>query len=319
MAIPETGAYILRLRSAISAAAPHVVHTNGFKMHVLGPWAMPCGLPLVWNIRDYVSTRPVMSRLMRAQAARCSVAVTNSESVANDLRAVFGVRQRRVFTVHNAIDLEQFCPKGDTFDLDGMAKMSRSENGVVRVGLVAAMARWKGHEVFLKALSMLPNTIPFRGYVIGGPLYRTAGSQYQLDELRQAAAQLGISDRVGFPGFVSDPAAAMRSLDIVVHASTKPEPFGRVIVEGMACGRAVVASLIGGASEVVSEGVNALGHRPGDAASLACCLGTLIANPSLRASLGKAGRNSAEHRFDRVLLAKKFVPIYREVASRLSI
>jgi glycosyltransferase involved in cell wall biosynthesis len=315
MAFPATVGYVSKLRRAIRAAAPEVVHSNGAKMHVLGAWATPRGLPLVWHIHDYVSSRPLMSRLLRAHARRCSAALAISDSVASDVNHVCGPRMRRVYPVHNAIDLKEFCPEGPKTDLDELAGMALAENGVVRIGLLATMARWKGQEVFLKAISMLPKDLPFRAYIVGGPLYRTPGSQYQVEELSGLAARLGISDRVGFAGFVDDPAAGIRSLDVVVHASTEPEPFGRVIVEGMACGRAVVASAAGGASELISDGVNALGHPPGDAAALARCLAELIANPGLRARLGKAGRETAERRFDRTLLASKCIPLYREVAS----
>jgi glycosyltransferase involved in cell wall biosynthesis len=314
MVFPATVGYVSKLRRAIRAAAPEVVHSNGAKMHVLGAWATPRGLPLLWHIHDYVSSRPLMSRLLRAHARRCSAALAISDSVASDVNRVCGPRLR-VYPVHNAIDLNEFCPEGPKIDLDELAGIAHMENGVVRIGLLATMARWKGQEVFLKAVSMLRKDLPFRAYVIGGPLYHTPGSQYQVDELKGIAAQLGISHRVGFVGFVDDPAAAIRSLDVVVHASTEPEPFGRVIVEGMACGRAVVASAAGGASELISNGVNALGHPPGDAAALARCLAELIANPGLRARLGKAGRETAERRFDRTLLASKCVPLYYEVAS----
>ena len=104
------------------------------------------------------------------------------------------------------------------------------------------MAQWKGHEVFLRAFKMLAGDPPVRGYVIGGALYETDGSQRDLDELRRLAESLGLSWPVGFTGFVDDAAAAMRALDVVVHASTQPEPFGLVIAEAMACGRAVVVS-----------------------------------------------------------------------------
>ena len=65
------------------------------------------------------------------------------------------------------------------------------------------------------------------------------------------------SGRVGFTGFLP-PAPAMRALDVVVHASTRPEPFGLVIAEAMACGRAVITSASGGAAELVDAGEDAL-------------------------------------------------------------
>jgi glycosyltransferase involved in cell wall biosynthesis len=181
------------------------------------------------------------------------------------------------------------------------------------VGLLATMARWKGHETFLKSLALLPERTAVRGYVIGGPVYQTDGSQFAPGELRALAARLGVEDRVGFTGFVEDAASAMRALDVVVHASTEPEPFGLVIAEGMACGRAVVASNAGGASELLREGEDALAHAPGDAATLARSIERLACDPNLRLRLGREGVLTARRRFDRGRLAGELLPIYREV------
>ena len=104
----------------------------------------------------------------------------------------------------------------------------------------------------------------------------------------------------------------MRALDIVVHASTSPEPFGLVIAEAMACGRAVIYSQAGGAKEIATHGVSGLSHRPGNVLELAECMLTLINDTGLRARLGAAGREIAVRRFDRNRLASQFVPIYRE-------
>jgi len=253
--------YIVRLRSALRALEPDVIHTNGFKMHLMGLWARPQLVPVVWHIHDYVRPRPVMARLLRRYASQCRAIMANSNSVAEDVRSVCGVSPE-VCTVYNAVNLEYFSPDGPRIDLDSLGGCAPPKDGVVRVGLLGTMAWWKGHKTFLQAISLLPPTLSFRAYVIGGSLYQTRGSQYTVDDLRSFAAELNISDRVVFTGFVDDPASAMRSLDIVVHASTRPEPFGLVIAEAMACGRAVVASDAGGASELLNQGVNALGHPP---------------------------------------------------------
>ena len=311
MSGPGVGAYVLKLRKAIRAAAPEVVHTNGLKMHILGAIAAPRGLPLLWNIRDFVSRRPLMRRMLPVWARRCSVAVTNSNSVARDLRSVCGARLKRVVTVCNAIDLAEFRPHGPKLDLDELSGMPPAKDGVVRVGLLATLARWKGQEVFLRALSMLPESLQIRGYIIGGSLYETNGSQYSIAELREIGAHFGVSSRVGFTGFVPEPAPAMRALDIIVHASTEPEPFGRVIAEGMACGRAVVASAAGGVSEIATDGENALLHPCGDAGVLAERIRRLASNPALRARLGAAGRTNAELHFGRSRMAAELIEVYR--------
>jgi glycosyltransferase involved in cell wall biosynthesis len=207
------------------------------------------------------------ARLLRLIAPRCSAAVANSRSVAEDMRTVCGP-QFDVHPVWNAVDLNRFTPDGPRADLDALAGLQRSD-GVIRVGLVATFARWKGHRTFIDALALLPRSLGIRGYVIGGPMYETTGSQVTLEELRQTAASLGLDDRVGFTGVVADSSAAMRALDIVVHASTDPEPFGLVIAEAMACAKPVITSGAGGAQELTEPGVNALHHTPGDARSSA--------------------------------------------------
>lgn len=311
LSAPGAVAYIRRLRRALVEFAPDVIHSNSFKMHVLGVGARPEGVPVVWHVHDYVRARPVMARLMRLCAGRCSVVVTNSESVAADVRAVCGERVA-VRSMYNAVNLRRFAPEGSTLDLDALAGLPPAAPRTVRVGLLATLARWKGHQTFLRALSLLPPALPVRGYVVGGALYQTEGSQHALEDLRRMAVQLGVADRVGFTDFVEESAAAMRSLDIVVHASTQPEPFGLVIAEAMACGRAVIASDSGGASELIAAGCDALAHPPGDAPALARRIAQLAGDANLRARLGRAGRATAERRFDHTRLAAEMIPIYHE-------
>jgi len=298
----------------LRSAAPDLLHTNGFKMHVLGLWARQRGVPVLWHIRDHVFSRPVMARLLRSHARWCAAAVTNSHRVADDVRSVCAGRLK-VYPIHNAIDLQDFSPSGPVLDLDKLARMRAPGCGTLRVGLLATMARWKGHEVFLRALSLLPVNLPIRGYVVGGALYDTESSECSTAELRSLAAKLCIAGKVGFVDFVDHPAAAIRALDIVVHASTEPEPFGRVIGEAMACGKALIASRAAGATELIAGGIDALLYGPGDASALAERIAMLANNAELRASLGQAGRNVAERRFDRARLARELIPIYEALAS----
>jgi glycosyltransferase involved in cell wall biosynthesis len=160
---------------------------------------------------------------------------------------------------------------------------------------------------------MLPSSLRVRGYVIGGAIYETSGSQVTLGELREYATSLGLGERVGFTGLVNDSPAAMRALDVVVHASTDPEPFGLVIAEGMATARPVVTSGAGGAGELAKHGVNALVHTPGDAWQLAQSIETLAASESLRTQIGTAGRTTAERSFTRHRLVGELTPIYRDL------
>src|ERR1700676_2670257 len=97
----------------------------------------------------------------------------------------------------------------------------------------------------------------------------------------------------------------MRALDVMVHASTNPEPFGLVIVEAMGCGRAVIVSRAGGVVELICDGVNAMAHAPGDVEGLADLMVKLALDRHLRERLGAAGRRTAERDFDRSRLGRQ--------------
>lgn len=295
---------------ASGGAGPDVVHAHGFKMQILAARAARRPARLVWHLHDYVTPRRVSARILRRFAAACSVLVANSESVAADARAAFGSHPP-VKVIYNAVDLRRFTPSGEVLDLDRVAGVSAAPAGTIRIGLIATFGRWKGHEIFLRALGRLPRRDGVRAYVIGGPVYRTTDSQQRESDLRRLAADLGLRDEVVFTGAVEDMPAAMRALDVIVHASTAPEPFGMVIAEGMATGRAVVASLAGGSAELVQDGIDALGHAPGDAAALADHLQRLIADAPLRGRLGAAARATAERRFDRARLAEELSALYQ--------
>ena len=215
-------------------------------------------------------------------------------------------------TVHNAVDLDRFHPSGPSLDLDALAGLPPLAPGGIRIGLVGTFARWKGHDVFLKALSRLKSRVPMRGYVIGGPIYETDASQFSIAELRTLAAAAGPGNAlVGFTGRSSDVPSALRALDIVVHASVEPEPFGLVIAEAMACGRPLVVSRAGGAAEIAEQG--ALFHRPGDADRSRRAFVAARVESGTAERLGAAGREAATRLFSRPRLASVLIPIYESL------
>lgn len=314
-ALRAVPAYRDELNALLTTIAPDVVHSNGFKMHVLGVRSAPANVPVVWHIHEYLSHRPLSRALLRRHAGRAAAIAANSRSVADDVAAALGRAAPPVTSVHNAVDLAEFSPDGAADDLDALAGLPPAPEPTVRVGLVATFARWKGHETFLRAMRAT-RELPVRGYVIGGPLYDTAGSQHSLDELRSLAVSLGVAERVGFTGHRPRPAPAMRALDVVVHASTEPEPFGLVIAEGMACGRAVLVSAAGGAAELAKHEEDALTFPPGDVDALACAIARCVSDEILRARLGVAARRAAMRRFDPDVFTRAFLDIYTRAARR---
>jgi glycosyltransferase involved in cell wall biosynthesis len=306
-AAADVPGYQRRLSRAVAAIDPDILHSNGFKAHIVTARLNRGRAALVWHIHEYVAARPVTRLLVRHYAGRADVIVANSRSVGDDVRTVIGSDVR---VIHNAVDLERFCPTGAVADLDASASMSPAPSGTVRVGLVATFGRWKGHETFLRSMALLDPAGGVRGYVVGGALYDTDGSQHTLAELQERAAALSVSERVGFTGFVEAPETALRALDIVVHASTEPEAFGLVIAEGMACGRAVITSGTGGSAELVRDGEDAVVHAAANHVDLAARVAQLAADQPMRERLGAQARATALRRFDARRLADQFAAVY---------
>ena len=289
-------AFIRRFSRALAACSPDLVHSHGIKTHVLGA-LLPSRAPVIWHIHDYLSLRSVSARLLALLSRRCSLAIAVSESVATDARRCLP-DHLEVRVVHNSVDTDAFRPEGPIVDLDAISGLPPAPQGTIRIGLPATFARWKGHETFLNAVAKLDRP-GVRGYVIGAPLYGTDNSQWVQTELVELVKRLGLDGRIGFTGLITDMPAAYRALDIVVHASTRPEPFGLVIVETMACGRALVAMAEGGAGELFVAGRHALTAKPGDVDSLAATLRSLIDAPKERAALGLRARGHVVETFGR--------------------
>jgi glycosyltransferase involved in cell wall biosynthesis len=256
-----------------------------------------------------------MAHGLRWASPRTCCGIAISRAVGEDGHAV--LPHVPIEVIYNGIDTDYFCPDlGDGQRLDRQSGLRVAGPKTIRVGLVATFARWKGQDVFLEAIARIIRDRPLRDarfYVIGGPIYQTHGSQFCESELCGRARSLGIDEHVGFIGFQEEMAGIYQALDIVVHASTQPEPFGRTIVEAMACGKPVIVSRTGGAAELYEQGHDAVGVPARDPAALASVLQQLINDPRSRQRLGLNARRTAVHRFNRERLGKQVVELYHRV------
>jgi glycosyltransferase involved in cell wall biosynthesis len=310
--------YARRLRRLLNRLSPDIVHSNGIKTHCLLSLAKPEGVPVIWHIRDFPSSRALMSKALRWASTGAASAIAISEAVRRDAMKVMGPVP--VETVYNAIDVARFSPgAADGSWLDREAGLPPAGPGGLRVGLVATYARWKGQLLFLEAAARLAAQrpdLPVRYFIVGGPIYHTVGSQFSVAELTARIASLGLAERAGLIPFQMEPASIYRALDVVVHASTKPEPFGRTIVEAMACGRPVVISRDGGAVELFTEDYDAVSFNPGDPQSLAAAIEGLATDPARRLRIAHAARGSAVDRFSRPRLGREILAVYDRLVAQ---
>ncbi len=249
--------------------------------------------PVVWYLRDILA-EPHFSRSNIAAAARlanmrAAAVIANSQATADAFVAAGGERAL-VHVVHNGIDPAAF----DALAADA-GEVARGGAGIPADAFVVAMFGrfhpWKGQPVLLEALAKLPGV---HALVVGAALF---GEEAFEAEQHERARTLGIADRVHFLGFREDIPALMRAADVVVHTSVLPEPFGRVVVEGMLAGRPVVATRAGGVPEIIADGTTGFLVPPGDAEALARAIERLRADPALAARVAAAGAAHARAHF----------------------
>lgn len=176
--------------------------------------------------------------------------------------------------------------------------------GVPVVGLVGRLQPWKGQDRLLRAQALLHE----RGHrlhmlIVGGDSYGLS-PQYAAT-LREEVSRLGLEDSVTFAGEVPDAGPYIEKMDVLVNASD-PEPFGIVLLEGMARGVAVLAVNSGGPSEFIQDGATGVLARSGEPLALAEALEPLLASPELRAKLAQAGRARYTQEFTDAAMRERF-------------
>jgi glycosyltransferase involved in cell wall biosynthesis len=314
---PSVMRFLARLREAIAAPQPDVIHSNGMKAHLLAGLVSPARARLVIHLHDFVGARRASKWLLPAlsRIRRRAVFIANSRAVAQDFARI--APDANVRTVYNVVDTDYFREGAAEPDwLAALADLEAPAQETTSFGLVATYARWKGHRLFIEAAGQVCNArpeLPLRFYVVGGPIYKTRGSQVRASELLEHARSAGIESRFGLVPFQDDIARVYRALNVVVHASTEPEPFGRTIVEAMACARPVIIARAGGAAELFDEGENAFGFEPGNTAELAQIMMRDL-DPGVRARLGRSARDHAVAGFGRSRLAPELLRIYADSA-----
>jgi len=152
---------------------------------------------------------------------------------------------------------------------------------------------WKGQHVLLDAVKQCPPEVVV--ILVGDALF---GEQAYVKQLHEQVDRLELGDRVRFLGFRSDIPELMSACDLVVHTSTAPEPFGRVIVEAMLCGTPVIAAAAGGATELVSPGRTGWLCAENEPSTLAETILNCKASPDQMQEIAQQAKAEALSRFD---------------------
>jgi glycosyltransferase involved in cell wall biosynthesis len=299
--IPHCITPLRKLFGVIKKAKPSVIHCNSpttkyaFRATLT---ARLLGVPFIWHVR-VADSGGWKERLI---AALSSKIIVISDTVKEKFAWISS--KDKVVKIHNAVDTDIFRPGLNTESLLDEFNIKR---GKKIIGIFSRLDPWKGHTLFFRSAGMIKDKIPNSIFLVVG-----AGEEEYKNLLISQVEILGLKNDVIFAGFRNDIPKLMNLCDVIVNPSVKPEPFGRTIIEAMACGKAVVATKMGGAAEVIEDNTTGILVSKTDAPGIAnSCIG-LLENEEKAKEMGLLGRKRTQESFSAPMITKKIEEIYEE-------
>ena len=259
-----------------------------------------------------IITRHVLfpiSRLHKFTLARVARVIAVSEAVRRQFLEAHLVPAEKVTVVHNGIDIKRFQRTMSEFDRSSFRREWGIPEGSLLVASVGAITPLKGHEDFLRAAVQVVKQVPAAHFIIAG--VDASEGQKTRSELKQLTQKLGLDSRLTFIGKLDDIADLYNVLTVLVSAS-HTESFGLVIVEAMAAGVAVVATMTEGALEIIENGQTGVLVPVVDATALAGSIVGLLSDEELREKLVKFAQASVSSRFSLQRMVDETEKIYLE-------
>ncbi|MBB5689982.1 glycosyltransferase involved in cell wall biosynthesis [Roseomonas alkaliterrae] len=248
-------------------------------------------------------------RLYNSVMARGDRVIAISRFIAALVAERHGVGEDRLRVIPRGVDERAFDPAAVAPERVAALRAAWAvPEGRPVVMLPGRVTRWKGQGVLVEAMARLPGDA--LALLVGDAEARPAFR----DELVARIAALGLGGRVRLVGHARDMPAALLLADVVVHASTDAEAFGRTVIEAQAMGRCVIASDLGGPTETVQDGVTGWRVPPGDAAALAAAIGRVLAMPAAeRAAAGARARAAVLAGYTTARMQAATLAVYREL------
>lgn len=262
--------------------------------------AWRAGVKAIWWQHGLASPMNWIDRM--ASRIPSALIITSSQAAARAQAEAFG-GHGRVEVIYPGVEVASDAPDPAWARLSVRREFGLAPDSVL-IACVSRLQPGKGQIVLLRAASEMLWRFPqVKILLVGGEMFgMNPGYERRLKRLTR---ELGIEDRVVFTGFRQDIARLLAAIDIFVHPATAPESFGLSVVEAMAAGKPVIVTDVGGPRETVVDGQTGLIVPPHDERRLREAMITLLENPQLGQSLGRAAQIHARAQFSQSAMIEK--------------
>jgi glycosyltransferase involved in cell wall biosynthesis len=295
----------------IRDARVDVIHSISYPASLYAAFAAArTGTPQIWHEHNIKRLHAVNRVIYGKVASTCRWIIGPSDAVTGNLAGA-AIDPVKLRTVYNGIDLARFgCADPARVNrLRGELGIAQGEHAI---GLFGQMLTYKGHRTLIDAAPSILRQHPQSRFYFVGALENPPYER----ELRELLASKRLTDRFTFTGWRQDVQDVIRAMDVVVVATTTPEPAALSLMEAMAMERAVVASRTGGTAEIIVDGQTGLLFAPGSSDELAHNVIRILADSAMGRSLGLAGRQRVEERFTRELHLSAMFDLYEAAVER---
>lgn len=301
-----------RLQDLLAGFQPEAVISCSGRDHLAaGMAAAASGIPSVWWVNENLTPDFFSWAARRTFVSEALAHATRLVPVSHYGAAALkqaGVPENRIRVVHNGIPLRRYQRGHSTL----LRRQLRLKPGEPLIGFVGRITPWKGPRFFLElAERWAAERRPGR-FVLLGPVAREDEAFAAC--LREFVRDRGLRGRVSFPPPPASEADALAQIDLLIHCSIKPEPFGRVIIEGMAAGVPVIGACDGGVPEIITQGVNGGMAAPGNLTDYLARLTAVLGNPAMRTAWVNAGHRTVQQRFTLDRVFDDFEGVFEELA-----
>jgi glycosyltransferase involved in cell wall biosynthesis len=282
-----------QMAHVVKAQGIDVIHSISYPASLYAAFAAAwTGKPHIWHEHNIKRIHPVNRLIYQTVARTCDWVIGPSDAVTSNLAAA-GIDPVKLRTVYNGIDLRRF-QNNDSVQIEALRRELGLLDGESAVGLFGQMLPYKGHRTLIEAAPEILRAWPRTRFYFVGALENPPYQQ----ELEAALRSSGLVDRFHFTGWRADVQNIIRAMDVVVVATTTPEPAALMLMEAMAMERPIVATGTGGTPEIIADGKTGLLFRPGQAGHLSAQILRVLSDPFFARRLGATGRKRVETAFD---------------------